>query len=190
MVVPERGVQTPSTVLIQRLVEEADPSRVIVSLDWISDCLALDQLLDVGAYLLQSSSRINQDDKKFASRRESQYHRSDMLSIQLEELSMSVAPSLLAKLRRHRLPICRITQHLTPGLIRPRTCCRRSCLAPQTTISAHRQLLNSASAPEASGMAINMRACLPLGPPVPISLSMQDLGLGSIVCIQTDTWIG
>lgn len=97
VVVPERGVRTPSTVVIQRMVEEADPSRVIVSLDWISDCLALDQLLDVGTYRLQPSSRSNQDDKKSGSRREFQYHRSDMLSIQLEELSMSVAPSLLAQ---------------------------------------------------------------------------------------------
>lgn len=104
VVVPEQGVRTPSTVLIRRLVEEADPSRVIVSLDWISDCLALDQLLDVGTYRLQPSSQSNIDDRKSASRRKFQYHRSDMISIQLEELSMSVAPSLLSQAKSPPTP--------------------------------------------------------------------------------------
>jgi hypothetical protein len=82
--------------LYQRLVKEADSSRAIVSLDWVSDCLALDQLLDVDTYRLQASPLSNKD-FKWSARQKFQYHRSDLISIELEELSKSVAASLSAQ---------------------------------------------------------------------------------------------
>jgi hypothetical protein len=54
VVVPEIGVRVPSTLLIRRLVEAPNQSSIVVPLNWVLDCLAQEQLLDVETYILRS----------------------------------------------------------------------------------------------------------------------------------------
>jgi len=97
VVVPEKGVKDASTVWIQRLVEEADPSRVVVSLDWVTDCLAWDQLLELETYRIRLPTTAVDDISHQSSRANFRYHRSDLLSIEQEELSRSYGPSQSAQ---------------------------------------------------------------------------------------------
>jgi hypothetical protein len=89
VVVPEFCLEVAPTRFIRQLVEQPDPSRVIVSYDWVSACLSQDRLLNIDTYKLRSSplGAVGASSRKF-----NQYRPSDLISIQLEELEKSMDP--------------------------------------------------------------------------------------------------
>lgn len=89
MVVPESNIRFAPTTFIRQLVERLDPCTVVVSYDWVSGCLLQGQLLDIDTYRLRSSPHATLNP---ASRSFNQYHPSDLISIELENLTRSMDP--------------------------------------------------------------------------------------------------
>ena len=53
VVVPEIGIRIASSDHHRQLVEESDPSRAVISFDWITDCVEQEKLLDLNEYKLR-----------------------------------------------------------------------------------------------------------------------------------------
>lgn len=58
---PEVGIRVLSTSLIRRLVEAPAQPNIVVPLNWVFDCLAQDQLLNVGSYRLRSVAELDEE---------------------------------------------------------------------------------------------------------------------------------
>jgi hypothetical protein len=56
VVVPEIGIRIASSDHHRQLVEESDPSRAVISFDWVTDCVEQDKLLNLNEYKLQCPS--------------------------------------------------------------------------------------------------------------------------------------
>jgi hypothetical protein len=56
VVVPEIGIRIASSDHHQQLVEESDPSRAVISFDWVTNCVEQDKLLNLTEYKLQCPS--------------------------------------------------------------------------------------------------------------------------------------
>jgi hypothetical protein len=53
VVVPEIEIRIASSDHHRQLVEESDPSRAVISFDWITDCVEQEKLLDLNEYKLR-----------------------------------------------------------------------------------------------------------------------------------------
>jgi hypothetical protein len=53
VVVPEIGIRIASSDHHQQLVEESDPSRAVISFDWVTECVEQEKLLDLNEYKLR-----------------------------------------------------------------------------------------------------------------------------------------
>lgn len=53
VVVPEIGIRLASSDRYRLLVEESDPSRAIISFDWVTECVEREKLLDLNEYKLR-----------------------------------------------------------------------------------------------------------------------------------------
>jgi hypothetical protein len=56
VVVPEIGIRIAPSDHHQQLVEESDPSRAVISFDWVTNCVEQDRLLNLTEYKLQCPS--------------------------------------------------------------------------------------------------------------------------------------
>jgi hypothetical protein len=56
VVVPEIGIRIASSDRHRDLVEESDPSRAVISFDWVTDCVEQDKLLNLNEYKLRCPS--------------------------------------------------------------------------------------------------------------------------------------
>jgi hypothetical protein len=54
--VPEIGIRIASSDQHRQLVSESDPSRAVISFDWVTDCVEQDKLLNLNEYKLQRPS--------------------------------------------------------------------------------------------------------------------------------------
>lgn len=61
VVVPEIGLRMANNDQHRELVEESDPSRAIVSFDWVTDCVEQDRLLDLKEYKLRYTPSVSLD---------------------------------------------------------------------------------------------------------------------------------
>jgi hypothetical protein len=59
VVVPEIGIRIASSDHHRQLVEEMDPSRAVISFDWVTECVEREKLLDLNEYKLQCPSHLS-----------------------------------------------------------------------------------------------------------------------------------
>jgi len=61
VVMPEIGIRITSSDQHRSLVEQSDPSRAIVSFDWVTSCVEQEKLLDLNEYKLRISLYASSD---------------------------------------------------------------------------------------------------------------------------------